>query len=166
MPNTEDVYMVERLGRVEVRLEHVEIRLERVEIKVDRLEVELMAVEQRLGERIDALADRLDTRLNGQGRRLDEHDRKLDEHGRKLDEHGRKLDAFGDLLQATSVRFDVQLEQMRDENRKVAEAMAAGFDSVLRLIEESRRDSNEKFAGHSAVLVNHARRLNALERAH
>lgn len=134
-------------------------RLERVEIKVDRLEVELAAVEQRLGGRIDALGDRLDE----QGQRLDEHGRRLDEHGRKLDEHGRKLDGFGERLEAMGRRFDVQLEQLRDENRNVAEAMAAGFDSVLRLIEESRRDSNQKFADHSAVLVNHARRLDALE---
>jgi hypothetical protein len=61
------------------------------------------------------------------------------------------------------VRFDVQLEHMRDENRKVAEAMSAGFEAVIRVIEEGRRDSNERFAAHSGVLVNHARRLNALE---
>jgi hypothetical protein len=92
---------------------------------------------------MNARAARVDTKLDGLIESVDQR--------------------FHELEDRLGRRIDTQVEHMRDDIRLLAEAMGAGFDRIDRRFDEVIGAWNLKFGDRDAVLVQHDRRITALE---
>lgn len=60
----------------------------------------------------------------------------------------------------------IEAEATRELLQKTAEGFAATLERIEGTLEDSRREWNEKFGVHDKALLNHAKRITALEQSH
>lgn len=103
MPATGDPGMLERLERLETKIDRLEIGFDGLEARFDGLETRFDG----LATELAAVETRLGDRIDAQGVTP----------GGRIDAQGRK--------------FDVQMEQLRDDMKKFAEGLGGRLDAIV-----------------------------------
>lgn len=103
MPATGDPGMLERPERLETKIDRLEIGFDGLEARFDGLETRFDG----LATELAAVETRLGDRIDAQGVTL----------GGRIDAQGRK--------------FDVQMEQLRDDMKKFAEGLGGRLDAIV-----------------------------------
>ena len=106
-----------KIDRLETRFDHLETRFDGLEVKVDDLAMYVVATETRLGEKIDS--------------------------------HAR--------------RYDVQIEHVRDDIRRLAESVGSVIERLDRQHAAAQALTTARLAGHDLILREYGRRITALE---
>jgi hypothetical protein len=139
MADTKDMSVLERLQRVEGKVDDLSARVVRLDQKIDGLAIDLRQADNRIENRIDALGAEsrvsdasLETKLT-----------------KRIDVQGR--------------RFDVQMEVLRDTITKFAEHLGGRLDDLSQQLSNNQRNLESTLATHELVLRNHGTRITALE---
>jgi chromosome segregation ATPase len=74
-----------------------------------------------------------------------------------------KVDRLGEKIDAHARRYDVQIEHVRDDIRRLAESVGSVIERLDRQHAESQAQTATRFADHELVLRDHGRRITALE---
>jgi chromosome segregation ATPase len=118
----------------------------------------LKGVERRL--------DNVDRRLEDVDRRLDTVDTRLDKVDSRLDRLETKVDVLGAELSDVKARMatKAELEQVRDDMKRLAEAQQAGFQQLSRQMVDFGKHWDMKWAVHDLAIRDHGKRIARLER--
>lgn len=137
--------MMERLERVETKIDHLETRFDHLEARFDGLETRFDGLETRF--------DGLETRFAGLEAKVDDLAMYVVATETRL---GEKIDAHARW-------FDVQIEHIREDIRRFTESVGGVIERLDRQHAESQLQTTTRLADHDLILQNYGRRITALE---
>jgi hypothetical protein len=143
MATSWDTEMVERLERVERKVDHLEGQFDRLEARLDTFATK--ADFERFATKADL--ERFATKAD------------LERFATKTD-----LERFATKADLERFATKAEVEQLRDDIKKLAEAQAAGVQLVLRHVADISKNWDMKWSVHDLAIRDHTKRIGRLER--